>query len=254
MTQTVKSIALPAAVSGGLVALWFVVWKAGIFHESALPSPLAVLSAFGQEIRSGRLLIDLSTSLFRVTVGFLSAVLLGIPLGIWMGQQMTVRVALLPIVNFFRNLSPLAWIPFAILWLGVGDAPAIFLIFLAAFPPVVMATMAAVATIPAVYFQVAQSYGIRGFEKLIGVTLPAIMPDLITMLRVTAGLCWLVVVAAEMIAGHDGLGFAVMDSRNGLRMDLLAVDMTAIGLIGVAIDRVLVGLTKIPSVRWGYER
>jgi NitT/TauT family transport system permease protein len=89
---------------------------------------------------------------------------------------------------------------------------------------------------------------------VVQVTLPAIMPQVITMLRVTAGLCWLVVVAAEMIAGRDGLGFAVMDSRNGLRMDMLVAEMIVIGSIGVAIDRVLVRLTKIPSVRWGYER
>ena len=80
------------------------------------------------------------------------------------------------------------------------------------------------------------------------------MPQVITMLRVTAGLAWLVVVAAEMIAGRDGLGFAIMDSRNGLRTDLLVVEMIVIGLIGVILDRVLVRLTRIPSVRWGYER
>lgn len=254
MTQKLKSIGLPVAVSAALVAIWAVIWKAGIFHESALPSPPAVVRAFYDEIRSGRLINDLSASVFRVTVGFLIATLLGIPMGLWMGQRVAARLALLPIVNFFRNLSPLAWMPFAILWFGVGDEPAIFLIFLAAFFPVALATMAAVANIPSVYFEVAQSYGIRGFERLVEVTLPAIMPQLITMLRVTAGLCWLVLVAAEMIAGRDGLGFAVMDSRNGLRMDLLAMDMTVIGLIGVSIDRLLVRLTRVPSVRWGYER
>ena len=171
-----------------------------------------------------------------------------------MGHKLSARAALLPILNFFRNLSPLAWMPFAILWFWVGDAAAIFLIFLSAFFPVVLATLAAVANIPAVYFRVAETYGLHGFQKVVQVTLPAIMPQVITMLRVTAGLCWLVVVAAEMIAGRDGLGFAVMDSRNGLRMDMLVAEMIVIGLIGVALDRVLVRLTKIPSVRWGYER
>jgi NitT/TauT family transport system permease protein len=163
-------------------------------------------------------------------------------------------MALLPIINFFRNLSPLAWIPFAILWFGVGDASAIFLIFLSAFFPIALATMAAVANIPAVYFRVAQNYGINGISRLTEVTLPAILPQVVTTLRVTAGLSWLVVVAAEMIAGRDGLGFAVMDSRNGLRTDLLVVEMIVIGMIGVALDRLLVQLTRIRSIRWGYER
>ena len=250
----VKSVVLPLALVDVLVVVWSLVWVAGVFHQSAFPSPLAVVRAFAVEMRTGRLFNDVVVSLFRVSCGFSLAVALGIPTGIWLGQKLIPRLALLPIANFFRNLSPLAWIPFAILWFGVGDASTIFLIFLAAFFPVVLATMAAVSGIPAVYLRVANDYGLRGIEKLMHVTLPAIMPQVITTLRVTAGLSWLVVVAAEMVAGRDGLGFAVMDARNGLRTDLLLVEMIAIGLIGVAIDGVLVRLTHIPGVRWGYER
>src|SRR5262249_55348816 len=246
MPDKIRSILLPSAVVVVLIALWTAVWKAGIFHESAFPSPAAVARGFGEEIGSGRLFNDLITSLFRVSCGFVIAVAMGVPMGLWMGQRLAARLAFLPIINFFRNLSPLAWIPFAILWFGVGDASSIFLIFLAAFFPVILATMAAVANIPAVYFRVAQNYGINGLERLTQVTLPAILPQVITTLRVTAGLSWLVVVAAEMIAGRDGLGFAVMDSRNGLRTDLLVVEMIVIGSIGVVLDRLLVQLTKIP--------
>lgn len=252
--NSTKSILLPLIVVVAIITLWTAVWASGAFHESAFPSPQSVLRGFGEELRNGRLFNDLITSLFRVSVGFGLAVFLGIPLGLWMGQKLAARMAFLPIINFFRNLSPLAWMPFAILWFGVGDASAIFLIFLSAFFPVILATMAAVANIPTVYFRVAQNYGINGLERLTQVTLPAILPQVITTLRVTAGLSWLVVVAAEMIAGRDGLGFAVMDSRNGLRTDLLVVEMIVIGLIGVVLDRLLVQLTKIESVRWGYER
>src|SRR5215510_6407261 len=253
-SDKIRSILLPLAVAMALIAVWAAVWKTGYFHESAFPSPLAVLRGFGEELRNGRLFNDLITSLFRVSCGFAIAVALGVPMGLWLGQKLAARLAFLPIINFFRNLSPLAWIPFAILWFGVGDLAAIFLIFLSGFFPVVLATMAAVAAIPAVYSRVAETYGLEGFEKVVHVTVPAIMPQIITMLRVTAGLCWLVVVAAEMIAGRDGLGFAVMDSRNGLRMDLLVVEMIVIGSIGVVLDRLLVQLTRIRSVRWGYER
>lgn len=244
----------PLIAFAALVLVWMSVWKTGVFHESALPSPAAVARAFGDEISTGRLVADLSASLFRVTLGFFLAVALGMPVGLWMGHSPRARLALLPAINFFRNLSPLAWIPFAILWFGVGDPPAVFLILMAGFFPVVVATMAATASVPDVYFRVAEAHGIRGVERLVQVTLPAIMPEVVTMLRVTAGLCWLVVVAAEMIAGRDGLGFAVMDSRNGLRTDMLVAQMIAIGAIGVLIDRILVRLTKIPSIRWAYER
>ena len=253
-SKAIEAIVLPLSVIALLVAVWTFVSLSGVFHASAFPSPQAVLAGFAEELQSGRLFNDLVTSLFRVSCGFFLAVLTGIPVGLWMGQKAWARTALLPIVNFFRNLSPLAWIPFAILWFGVGDASSIFLIFLSVLFPVALATMAAVASIPAVYFRVASDYGLRSSEKLLRVTLPAIMPQIITTLRLTAGIAWLVVVAAEMIAGRDGLGFAVMDSRNGLRTDLLVVAMIVIGLVGVAIDRVLVQLTKIPSIRWGYER
>lgn len=253
-SRLARIIGLPLLVVAAMIVVWTLVWRSGIFHESAFPAPLAVLRAFADELRTGRLYTDLITSLFRVTCGFGLAVVAGIPVGLWMGQKIMVREAFLPIVNFFRNLSPLAWIPFAILWFGVGDASPIFLIFLSAFFPVVLATMAAAASVPAIYSRVAREFGMGESETLMRVTLPAILPQVVTTLRVTAGVCWLVVVAAEMIAGRDGLGFAVMDARNGLRTDILVVEMIVIGLVGVGIDRALEQLTRIPSIRWGYER
>jgi NitT/TauT family transport system permease protein len=245
---------LPLLVVVGALALWSLFSATRIFPESLFPSPGRVARGFVEELSSGRLMNDLIASLFRVTMGFLLAVGLGVPAGLFLGHHGRARQAFLPVVNFFRNLSPLAWIPFAVLWFGLGDTPAIFLIFLATFFPVTLATSAAVANIPSVYFQVAREYGFRGLRLLTGVTLPAITPQLVTTLRVTAGLAWMVVVAAEMIAGKDGLGFAIWDSRNGLRIDLTVVEMVVIGLIGVGIDRLLLQLTRLPSVRWGYER
>lgn len=245
---------LPLFTLVGALLLWWGVTRLRLFPESAFPGPQAVALGFLEEFRSGRTVRDIVASLFRVTSGFLLAVLTSLPVGLWLGHHTAGRAALLPAVNFFRNLSPLAWIPFAILWFGIGDTPAIFLIFLASFFPLTLSTLAAVAGIPSVYFQVARDYGIRGGNVLLRVTLPAIMPQFITALRVTAGVAWMVVVAAEMLAGKDGLGFAVWDARNGLRTDLLVCQMVVIGVIGVGIDRLIVGLTHLPEVRWGYAR
>ena len=247
-------VLLPLAVFAIGVVVWGVVSALHFFPDSAFPSPQAVAVAFGHELRSGRMADDTIASLWRIYNGFMLALLLSVPFGLWLGHHARGRTALLPAINFFRNLSPLAWITFAILWFGVGDAPAIFLIFLSAFFPMALSITAAVASIPSVYFQVAEDYGLKGWQLLTGVTLPAIMPQFITTLRITAGIAWMVVVAAEMIAGSDGLGFAVWDSRNGLRTDLLVCAMIVIGIIGVAIDRFLVQLTRFPSVRWGYDR
>ena len=245
---------LPLIVLVGAVLIWAILSHFQVFPESSFPSPLGVAQGFREVIRGGQLFDDIVASLFRVTVGFGLAVLLGIPLGLWLGLRYHARLALLPAVNFFRSLSPLAWIPFAILWFGIGDVPAIFLIFMTAFFPVILATCAAVAGIPTVYFRVGRDYEFRGIELLTQVTLPAILPETITTLRITAGLSWVVVVAAEMIAGRDGLGFLIWDARNALRPDLVVVGMIVIGVIGVILDRLLVQMTRIPGVRWGYDR
>lgn len=249
-----RAFLLPLAVAVVAVVFWAALSGLEVFPSTAFPSPADVLRGFVEKVRSGTLFDDVVASLFRVTMGFGLAVTLGIPLGLWLGLRVRVRLALLPPVNFFRSLSPLAWIPFAILWFGIGDVPSIFLIFMTAFFPLVLATSAAVSSIPTVYFRVARNYNFRGVEFLTQVTLPAIVPQVITALRVTAGLSWVVVVAAEMIAGRDGLGFLIWDARNQLRPDLVVVGMIVIGVIGVIIDRILMRLTRLPSVRWGYDR
>src|SRR6266478_5736426 len=157
-------------LSGLVLFAALLIWSAlsllGVFPESVFPSPLAVARGFLEEIRSGRLGDDLVASLFRVTTGFALSVFSGVPVGLWLGHHARTRAALLPAINFFRNLSPLAWIPFAILWFGVGDASPIFLIFLSAFFPVVLSTMAAAANVPTIYSRVAKDFGIADSEKL----------------------------------------------------------------------------------------
>ena len=235
------------------ILIWGTLSYFKVFPESIFPSPISVFRGFGEEFKNG-LLENMIASIYRVMIGFLFAVVVGVPLGLWLGMDKRSRQALIPIINFFRSLSPLAWIPFAILWFGVGDRPTIFLIFMASLFPMTLATIAAVSSIPSVTFRVARDYGYRGRNLIMRVTLPAVAPQIITAMRVTAGLAWVVVVAAEMVSGKDGLGFATWDARNGLRMDLLVVNMCAIGVIGVLLDRLLLQLTKITSVRWGYEQ
>lgn len=245
---------LPLAVLAAAIGGFTLLAMARAFPESAFPSPGAVARGYLEEARSGRLAADLVASLWRVAVGYLLAVAASTAAGLALGHGARLRAAFMPAINFFRNLSPLAWIPFSILWFGIGDVPAMFLIFLAAFFPLTLAIIAAVAGIPSIYFQVARDYGIRGLHLVTRVTLPAIMPQFITSLRVTAGVAWMVIVAAEMIGVKEGLGYAVWDARNGLRTDLLVCAMINIGVIGVLIDRLLTLLMGLPGVRWGYER
>ena len=233
---------------------WIMGSATGLMPATVVPSPEAVLLCFKEELLSGRLVQDIAASLFRVAAGLSLAAALAIPAGLGLGHSRGAREALLPTINFLRSLSPLAWIPFAILWFGIGDAPAIFLIFLAAFCPLAISVAAAVANVPTVYLRLGREYGWTGPALLLRVTLPAITPQLITSLRVAAGISWVVVVAAEMIAGQDGLGFLIWDARNGLRTDLLVCGMIVIGLIGVAVDQALLQWNHLPRVRWAFDR
>ncbi len=248
------SYLLPVVVLLGFLAIWFFICYSNLFPAYVLPSPGAVWKSFREEVVSGRLADDIVASLWRVAVGFVAAAVLGIPAGLWLGQHMHARQAFVPMLNFFRFLSPLAWIPFAILWFHIGDKPAFFLIFMATFFPLVLATMAAVATIPSIYFRVARDYHYKGIELLTKVTFPAILPQVITALRVSYGISWVVIVAAEMVGCQDGLGYGIWEARNGLRLDSAVCYMIVIGLLGMGIDRLLAQLTKLPNVRWGYER
>lgn len=245
---------LPVVVLLSLLLIWFFISYFNLFPSYALPSPESVLKSFRQEMLAVRLFNDVIASLWRVAVGFVLSVALGIPVGLWLGQHLYARQAFVPLLNFFRFLSPLAWIPFAILWFHIGDKPAIFIIFMATFFPLVLATMSAVATIPSIYFRVAQDYNYKGIELLTKVTFPAVLPQVITALRVSYGIAWVVIVAAEMVGCQDGLGYGIWEARNGLRLDAAVCYMIVIGLMGMGIDRLLAQLTKLPNIRWGYER
>lgn len=245
---------LPIAVGVVLLAAWAIASATGQFPRATVPSPAAVLRAFGTEARSGRLFDDIVASLYRVCFGFVLACATAIPIGLVLGRFALMRAAFLPWVNFFRTLSPIAWIPFAIIWFGIGDLPAIFLIFMATFFQVVLATLGASANVPRVYYRVATDLGMSGPRALLEVTLPAILPQLLVALRIAIGVAWMVVVAAEMMAVHSGLGFLIIDARNALRMDLVVVGMITIGVIGISLDALFAWLARAPMIRWGSER
>jgi NitT/TauT family transport system permease protein len=247
-------LGLPAAIGLVLLASWWLACAAEMFPAGTVPAPADVLRAFAEQARTGRLFEDVVASLFRVAWGFTTAVVAAIPLGLVVGRAPAPRAALLPWINFFRNLSPIAWIPFAIVWLGIGDPPAIFLIFLATFFQIALATAAAAGSVPRIYYRVAHELGLGRAAVLFQVTFPAILPQLLTALRVAIGVAWMVVVAAEMIAVRSGLGFLIVDARNGLRMDLVVCGMITVGAIGIALDAVFARLARIDSVRWGFER
>jgi NitT/TauT family transport system permease protein len=242
---------LPALAGiGGLCAVWAL--AVGAAPAGVLPGPLAVARAIGELAGSGALAKHLVASLFRVTWGYLPAVALAVPVGIWLGRRRHAEMAVAPLLELLRPVSPLAWIPFAILFLGVGDLAAIAIIFVASFLPLALTVRNGVHRIPPVYLQAGRNFGLGGRELVRAVILPALLPDLVLGLRLALGIAWLVVVAAEMLAVNSGLGFLIVDARNaGNRYDLVVAGMVLIGTTGLLLDLGVRRLERLPALRWG---
>jgi NitT/TauT family transport system permease protein len=248
----VRSIFLPLAVTTLLLLVWTL--AARVSTTGLVPSPWQVLTALLELGSRGLLLKYAVASLFRVTWGFLLATLLGVPLGLLLGWFGAARRALNPLIQILRPISPIAWIPLAILWFGLSDAAPVFLIFLASLFPIVTATMAAVKHVQPVYLRAAKNFGLRGFGLVWRVILPATLPQIITAMRISLGIAWLVVVAAEMIAVNSGLGYLIVDARNaGKRYDLVVAGMLLIGLIGLVLDSGVRRLERLRELSWAHH-
>lgn len=219
-----------------------------------IPSPVQAFLGIFELAQRGLLLRYIVASLFRVTWGYTLALVIGIPFGIALGLFKRGELALNPLLQVLRPISPLAWIPIAILWFGVGDVSAVFLIFLASFFPLTVTAMHAVHNIEDIHLRAGTNFGLSRTQLIRTVIFPAILPQLIVGMRIALGIAWLVVVAAEMIAVNSGLGFLIIDARNaGNRYDLVVAGMILIGVIGVILDAIMRGLEKLDFVRWGYS-
>ena len=222
----------------GAAALTLLVWQAiaalGGWHEALFPSPAAALSGLGELIADGALLQGVAASLMRFAVGYISSVLIALIAGLILGWYSKVWAYLNPIVQVLRPISPVAWLPFIVLFFGIGEAPVI--IFLAAFFPVLLATIAAVQKLDPIYLKVAQNFGIGTPAIFTKIILPAIFPQIATRLHLALGTAWVFLVAGEMVGAQSGLGFLIIDARNNLRADLLMAAIIAIGLLGLLLD------------------
>jgi NitT/TauT family transport system permease protein len=238
------------------VALLLAGWHYGVIWSKTpvFPSPLAVKKGFVELLQHHVLWADIVDSLRRVAIGYGIAVLVGVPLGLALGWYPAALQVVNPVIQLLRPVSPIAWIPIAIVLFGIGDRPAVFLVFLSAFFPIVVACISGVSNVQTVFRRVGRNFGLSPRQLLMRVVFPAALPQILIGLRIALGISWLVVVAAEMIAVDSGLGYLVMDSRNsGKRYDLVVAAMLMIGLIGLALDLSMRRLETMRSVRWGYR-
>jgi NitT/TauT family transport system permease protein len=249
--QSWERFVWPQFASTAFLLIWYyaVRWT----HTRIFPSPVEVEKALGELLRKGLLWSYIADSLRRVAVGYGAAVVFGIPLGLALGWYPSANQVVNPAVQLLRPISPIAWIPVAIIFFGVGDRAAMFLIFLSAFFPILVTCVDSVSSVPPMFRQAGRNFGLQPAQLLSRVVFPAALPHILVGLRIALGVAWLVVVAAEMIAVNSGLGYLVIDSRNaGKRYDLVVAAILLIGLIGLALDFCFRRLETLRAVRWGF--
>src|SRR5215470_7141477 len=232
-----------------MASFFLIIWTLSVrwTGSKVFPSPRDVERGMSELVSKGVLWHYILDSLRRVASGYLTAAVLGIPAGLMLGWYPAAASVVNPVIQILRPISPIAWIPVSIIWFGVGDLAAIFLIFLASFFPIVVASMNGVRNVPSMYRRAGRNFGLAPAQLLAKVVFPAALPQIIVGLRIALGIAWLVVVAAEMIAVDSGLGYLVIDSRNsGKRYDLVVAAMLLIGLIGLGLDT---GFRRIEKFR-----
>jgi NitT/TauT family transport system permease protein len=252
-SEIAESILLPLALAAIVIALWAaaVRWSG----SKIFPSPLDVARGMRELWRRGVFVPYIRDSLARVGAGYLAAVIVGVPLGMWMGWSKSVAAIASPVIQLLRPISPIAWIPVAIVIFGVGALAPVFLVFLGALFPIVMTAQQGVGAVPPMYLRAARNFGLSPPAMLFRVLLPAALPQILSGLRIALGIAWLVVVAAEMIAVDSGLGYLIIDARNaGKRYDLVVAGMLLIGLTGLLLDLAARRLETVRALKWGFRR
>jgi len=228
----------------------------GIIPENRLPSPLSIIGGFIGLLIEGlppgySLAGHCIGSLKRVLSGVAVAIITALPIGMLMGYWSWARDILRPFVELLRPIPPLAWVPIAILWFGIGDKSASFIIFLGAFFPMILNTITGVVSINRRLIESSMILGAKKGDLFLKVLTPGAMPSIITGIRIAVGIGWMTLVAAEFtgIKSGYGLGYMIMTARDIQRADQIIAGMVVIGLIGYGMDLVI---RKIESrvLRW----
>ena len=231
------------------IALWSVVTGMGWVKPLFLPSPAAVwqkfLVAMTEGVSNSTLIQHTLASLSRVLGAFFFALITAVPVGILMGVNRVIRGLFDPIIEFYRPLPPLAYLPLIIIWLGIGEFPKIFLIYLAIFAPMAIAARAGVRSVSIEQIHAAYAMGASRAQVIIQVILKAAMPEIFTGMRIGIGVGWTTLVAAEMVAAHRGLGFMVLNAAEFLASDTVIMGIIVIGAFAFAFDLILRYLEKI---------
>ena len=245
---SVKNVIISVAI---LILIWQLLFMVSSFDAALFPSPKMALDALIEMIQNGKLFENIKTSMFRFAAGYIRSVAVAVVLGLILGRLPKVFQYINPAVQLLRPISPTAWMPFIVLLFGIGDMPAVVIIFIAAFFPVLLSTVGAVANIDPIYLKVAKNFGIKQPELTWKVILPAAFPQIANGIHLALGTAWIFLVAGEMVGAQSGLGYQIIDARNNIRADILLATIFVIGVIGILLDGLLKLIEKQILKSWG---
>ncbi|HXV10263.1 MAG TPA: ABC transporter permease [Burkholderiales bacterium] len=240
MSKTGKALGQLLPLVWAMVAI-LIVWQLVITifrpHVSLLPPPQLAARELWTLLASGELFVHAGTSLARVFSAWCITGAIAIPLGLAMGWSDRLEKIVDPFVELFRPISPLAWIPLAILWFGIGEAGKVFVVCVATFFPTLLSTIAGVKRIDPVLIHAGQVLGCSDQTSLFRkVIFPAALPSIVVGMRISFGTGWAAIIAAELVAARSGLGYLIANGMEILRADKVLVGMAMIGILGVAFD------------------
>lgn len=246
--QPLGTLSISLLTLGGLLLLWWAVTTAGLIEPLFLPSPQAIARKgwvlLTQGYMEASLWQHLAASLGRIGLALLAAVVTAIPLGIAIGRNRIARGIFDPLIEFYRPIPPLAYLPLIVIWCGIGELSKVLLIYLAIFAPIAIATATGVRTVDPARLRAAQSLGATQVQLIRHVILPSALPDILTGVRIGLGVGWSTLVAAELVAATRGLGFMVQSAAQFLVTDVVILGILVIALIAFALELSLRALQR----------
>lgn len=243
-----KNVVISIAI---LIIIWQILFTVSNYDAALFPSPKMAFDALVEMIENGRLFENISTSMYRFAAGYLTSVTVAVLLGLILGRLPKVFQYVNPALQLLRPISPTAWMPFIVLLFGIGDVPAVVIIFIAAFFPVLLSTVAAVGNIDPIYLKVSKNFGISQPALTWKVIFPAAFPQIANGIHLALGTAWIFLVAGEMVGAQSGLGYQIIDARNNIRADILLATILVIGIIGILLDGLLKLIEKLILRSWG---
>ncbi|MDH4566540.1 taurine ABC transporter permease TauC [Pseudomonas sp. BN414] len=238
--RPLSTLSISLLTLGSLLLAWWAMTTAGLIEPLFLPSPQAIARKgwvlLTQGYMDASLWQHLAASLGRIGLALLAAVLIAVPLGIAIGRNRIARGIFDPLIEFYRPIPPLAYLPLIVIWCGIGELSKVLLIFLAIFAPIAIATATGVRNVDPARLRAAQSLGATQAQLIRHVILPSALPDILTGVRIGLGVGWSTLVAAELVAATRGLGFMVQSAAQFLVTDVVILGILVIALIAFALE------------------